>query len=251
MLKRTVFFVYGCAAYLVFVATFLYAIAFIGGFIVPTRLDGVPRMPLGSALAIDAALLTIFAVQHSVMARRWFKVRWMRFIHPSVERATYVLFSSVALTLLCWEWQPLGGVVWSIESLELRALVWAAFAAGWAIVLTATILINHFELFGLRQVWRPLIGRPSAPATFTTPGLYRLTRHPLYLGFLLAFWSAPTMTTAHLLFAIATTAYVLIAIQLEERDLVREYGETYRRYQRRVPMILPLLGPQRLHDIDA
>jgi protein-S-isoprenylcysteine O-methyltransferase Ste14 len=246
-----VFFVYGCAAYLVFLATFLYAIAFIGGFMVPTRLDDVPRLPVRNALVIDAGLLTLFAVQHSVMARRWFKVRWTQFVHPSIERATYVLFASLALMLLFWQWQPLGGIVWSIQSFELRALVWAAFAAGWAIALLATLLINHFDLFGLRQVWRPLIGRPSSPATFATPGLYRVTRHPLYFGFLLAFWSAPTMTAAHLLFAVATTAYILIAIQLEERDLVTEYGEAYRRYQRRVSMIFPLFRPQRLHDVDA
>jgi protein-S-isoprenylcysteine O-methyltransferase Ste14 len=240
MLKRTAFFVYGCAAYLVFLATFLYAIGFVGGFAVPTRLDDVPRLPLGAALAIDAGLLTTFALQHSIMARRWFKVRWTLFIDPSIERATYVLSASLALIVVFWRWQPLGGAVWSIASVQLRAVVWTMFAAGWAIALTATFLINHFELFGLRQVWLPLIGRPYSHATFTTPGPYRLVRHPLYFGFILAFWSAPTMTVAHLLFAAATTAYIVIAIQFEERDLVSEYGETYRRYQQRVSMILPL-----------
>ena len=240
MAKRLAFFVYGCIAYVVFLGTFLYAIAFVGGFAVPTRLDGVPQMPLMPALAIDAGLLAVFAVQHSVMARRWFKEWWTQIVPWTIERSTYVLAASLALILLFWQWRPLGGVVWAVENPAARLLLWTMFAGGWALVLVVTFLINHFDLFGLRQVWLPLVGKPYSKVTFTMPGPYRFVRHPLYLGFLFAFWMTPTMTLAHLVFAVATTAYILLAIQFEERDLIAEHGAAYESYRRRVPMIVPV-----------
>ena len=245
MLKRILFFVYGVACYLVFFATFLDAIGFIGNLAVPTALDGPPTGPLASALAINVGLLALFAVQHSVMARSWFKQRWTRVVPRPVERSTYVLFSSLALILLFWQWRPMGGEIWSVESAPARAALLALFAFGWALVLVSTFLIDHFDLFGLRQVWLHLVGRPYTPKPFATPGLYRLVRHPLYVGWFFAFWMTPTMTLAHLLFAVATTAYILIAIQFEERDLVREYGPLYEQYRQRVPMLVPSALPVR------
>jgi protein-S-isoprenylcysteine O-methyltransferase Ste14 len=239
MLKRTLFFTYGVAAYLAFVATFLYAIAFVGGFAVPRRLDGPLQTTLPAALAIDCLLLTIFAVQHSVMARRWFKERWAQIIPWTVERSTYVLCASLALLLLFWQWRPIGVQIWYVENATARLVLWTLFAAGWATVLIVTCLINHFDLFGVRQVWLPLIGRPYTKVTFRTPAVYRFVRHPLYFGFLLAFWMTPSMTLAHLVFALATTAYIILAIQFEERDLVHEHGAAYQEYRRQVPMLLP------------
>jgi protein-S-isoprenylcysteine O-methyltransferase Ste14 len=239
VLKRLMFFVYGVASYLIFLATFLYAIAFVGGFFVPTRLDGRAQTSLPAALAIDCALLTVFAVQHSVMARRWFKERWTQIVPWAIERSTYVLCASLALLLLFWQWRPIGIQIWSVESAAARVVLWTLFAAGWATVLTVTFLINHFDLFGLRQVWLPLIGRPYARVPFRTPLPYRFVRHPLYFGFLLAFWMTPTMTLAHLVFAVATTTYIVLAIQFEERDLVSEHGAAYEEYRHRVPMLLP------------
>ena len=242
MLKRVIFFAYGLAAYLVFLATFLYVIAFVGGFAVPRRLDGPLETSLPVALAIDCALLTIFAVQHSVMARRWFKERWTQIIPWTIERSTYVLCASLALLLLVWQWRPIGIQIWSVEDTAARVALWTLFAAGWSTVLIVTFLINHFDLFGLRQVWLPLIGRPYVRVSFRTPLPYRFVRHPLYFGFLLAFWMTPTMTLAHLVFAVATTAYIVVAIQFEERDLVHEHGAAYEEYRRRVPMLLPGRG---------
>jgi methanethiol S-methyltransferase len=238
-MKRLLVLAYGVAAYVVFLATFLYAIAFVGGFGVPRRLDGPLEGTLASALAIDAVLLAIFAVQHSVMARRWFKERWTRIVPPAIERSTYVLAASLALMLLFWQWRAIGVEIWSVESTAARGALWTLFAAGWLTVLAVTFLINHFDLFGLRQVWLAFTGRPYTRVSFRTPLPYRYVRHPLYFGFLLAFWMTPAMTLAHLVFAIATTAYIVLAIQFEERDLVHEHGESYRTYQRSVPMLLP------------
>lgn len=239
MFKRIAFFAYGSLSYLIFLGTFLYALAFVGNLGVPTALDGAPSGSIAVALAIDVALLTLFAVQHSVMARKGFKDWWTRIVPKPLERSTYVLLSSVALIVLFWQWRPLGGVVWSVEDPLGRFVLRALFAFGWGLVLVSTFLINHLDLFGLRQVWLYLIGRPYTTLHFGTPGPYRLVRHPLYVGWLFAFWSTPTMTLAHLLFSIATTAYILIAIQLEERDLVREHGESYEAYRRSVPMLIP------------
>jgi protein-S-isoprenylcysteine O-methyltransferase Ste14 len=239
MFKRIAFFTYGSLSYLIFLGSFLYAIGFIGNFGVPTTLDGTPTGPLGVAVLIDVGLLTLFAVQHSVMARKWFKDWWTRIVPKPLERSTYVLFSSLALILMFWLWQPLGGVIWSIEDPFGRIVLRVLFGFGWSLVLLSTFLINHFDLFGLRQVWLYLRDQPYTAMRFGTPGPYRLVRHPLYVGWLFAFWSTPTMTLAHLLFSAATTAYILIAIQLEERDLVREHGETYEAYRRSVPMLIP------------
>ena len=239
MLKRTAFLAYGVVCYAIFFGTFLYAIGFIGGFVVPTTLDGPRTTPLPTAIAIDVALLGLFAVQHSVMARRWFKERWTRIVAPELERSTYVLLSSLALILLFWQWRPLGGVVWSVTDPMGRAVLQGLFALGFGLVLVATFLINHFDLFGLRQVWLYFRGKPYTRLVFGTPGPYRFVRHPLYVGWFFAFWATPTMTFAHLLFAIATTAYILIAIQFEERDLVDEFGDSYESYRQQVPMLIP------------
>jgi protein-S-isoprenylcysteine O-methyltransferase Ste14 len=240
MITRALYFAYGCLAYLLFLGTFLYAIAFVGGFGVPRTLDGGASASFASALAVDLMLLGVFAVQHSVMARPWFKARWTQIVPWAIERSTYVLFASLALDLLFWQWQPLGGTVWTVTHPVVRAIVWSVFAYGWLQVLVMTFFINHFDLFGLRQVWLHLLGRHYTHVAFATPAPYRFVRHPLYLGFLLAFWAAPTMTAAHLVFAIATTAYIVLAIQFEEHDLAREHGPAYEEYRRAVPMLLPL-----------
>ena len=241
MLKRILFFVYGSLCYLIFLGTFLYAVGFIGNFGFTKTLDGALSGSLLSALAINAGLLGLFAVQHSVMARKWFKESWTRIVPQPIERATYVLFSSLALILLFWQWRPMGGQVWSVEDPVGRIALRGMFAFGWGLVLVSTFLINHFDLFGLRQVWLYLLGKPYSIVRLATPGPYRLVRHPLYLGWLFAFWMTPTMSLAHLLFATATTAYILLAIQFEERDLIREHGPAYEQYRRRVAMLVPLV----------
>lgn len=240
--KRIAFFTYGSVSYIIFFATFLYAIAFIGNIAVEQTIDGTPEVPFGQALLINVALLGLFAVQHSVMARPAFKRWWTTFVPEPIERSTYVLFSSAALLVLFHNWQPMGGIVWDVQAEGGRIALYGLFGLGWSIVLVATFLINHFDLFGLRQVWLYLIGRPYTKLVFMTPGFYRFVRHPLYLGFLIGFWATPTMTVAHLVFALTTTAYILIAIQLEEGDLVRALGNTYAEYRRQVPMLIPRVG---------
>ena len=240
MFKRVATFTYGLLCYLVFFGTFLYAIGFIGDVMVPKSIDSGRTAPLGEALLINAALLTLFAVQHSTMARPWFKKMWTRIVPTQVERSTYVLLSSLALILLFALWEPIGGVVWKVEQPALRAVLYGLFAMGFGLVLISTFLINHFDLFGLRQVYLYLLGKPYTQLRFGTPILYRHVRHPLYLGWLFAFWATPTMTIAHLVFAIATTAYIFLAIQFEERDLIDMFGEDYKRYKENVPMIVPV-----------
>jgi len=240
MLGRLAFLTYGLACYVAFLATFLCAIGFVGGFGMARALDGPASGPLLAAVGIDTALLGLFAVQHSVMARRWFKERWTRIVPVAIERSTFVLFASLALAVLMWQWRPLGGSVWRVDDPAGRATLWTLFGLGWALVLVCTLLIDHVELFGVRQVWNHFTGRPHVAPRFVTPGPYRLVRHPLYLGFLLAFWATPHMTFAHLLFAFATTAYILLAIQFEERDLLRVHGGLYAEYRQRVSMLLPL-----------
>src|SRR4029077_12844662 len=245
MFSRIATFVYGVACYVVFVGTFLYAVGFIGNFGVPKAMDSGLQSPLLVAFAINGALLAVFALQHSVMARQWFKKAWTRIVPTPVERSTYVLFSSVALILLFWKWQPMGGVIWNVENSGGRVALYGLYALGWLTGLVTTVLIDHFDLFGLRQVWFYLLGRPYVAPGFRTPGPYRMVRHPLYVGWLMVFWAAPVMTSAHLFFALATTGYILIAIQFEERDLVRFHSE-YEEYRRSVPMLLPIGGSKRL-----
>jgi protein-S-isoprenylcysteine O-methyltransferase Ste14 len=249
MVRRIGIFVYGVVSYAIFFATFLYAIGFVGNFGVPRTIDGPPERALLAAILTNLGLLGLFAVQHSVMARPAFKRWWTRTIPEPAERSTYVLFSSVALLLLFWQWQPIGGVVWNLENPTARTVAYGIYALGWATILFCTFLINHFDLFGLRQVWLALLDRPYTPLRFKTPTLYRVVRHPLYVGWLLAFWATPTMTATHLLFALATTGYILIAIQLEERDLVDAHPE-YEDYRRQVPMLVPRL-PRRETPVPA
>ncbi|MGZ8360574.1 MAG: methanethiol S-methyltransferase [Allosphingosinicella sp.] len=231
---------YGLVAYAIFLATFLYAIAFVGDFLVPRTVDLGPSAPPATALVVNVLLLGLFAVQHSLMARPVFKRWWTRFVPPPIERSTYVLFASSALILLYWQWRPIPATIWETSAPLAVGAIWAIFWIGWATVLLSTFLIDHFGLFGLRQVWTHLQQRALPSMSFQTPLLYGFVRHPLYLGFVLAFWATPHMTAGHLLFAAATTAYILIAIQLEERDLVATYGEEYRSYRQRVSMLIPL-----------
>jgi len=236
---------YGIVSYLLFLVAFLYAIGFVGDLVVPKSINSGTPEAWSVALTVDVVLLGLFAVQHSVMARPAFKRWWTKIIPQVAERSTYVLVSSLILILLYWQWRPLPEPVWQVEAAAGRYLLWGLFAVGWLIVLASTFLIDHFELFGLRQVVTYFRGRPHAPASFRTPGLYRFVRHPLMFGFVLAFWAAPDMTAGRLLFAFATTVYILIALQLEERDLVHYFGEQYEQYRRRVPMLLPFLGRPR------
>jgi methanethiol S-methyltransferase len=250
MFGRVAAFLYGVACYAAFLATFVYAIGFLGNFGVPQPMDSAPRLPLGMALAVDAALLALFALQHSIMARQWFKAAWTRMVPQVVERSTYVLASSLALILLFWKWQPIAGVVWNVGNGAGKPIMVGFYAAGWLTVLATTFLLNHFDLFGLRQVWLHLRGRDYTPLQFRTPGPYQYVRHPLYVGWLMVFWSAPVMTSAHLVFTVATTLYILLAIQFEERDLVRIHPE-YAGYRRRVPMLLPLGNQATEHPAPA
>jgi methanethiol S-methyltransferase len=244
MIKRLSIFIYGVLSYAVFFATFLYAIGFVGNLWVPKSMDSAPAVPFTTALLIDLALLGVFAIQHSVMARPAFKRWWTRIVPETAERSTYTLLSSLALILLFAYWQPLGGEVWNVTAPLGKAMLYGAFAFGWGLVLMSTFLINHFDLFGLRQVWLQLLNKPYRPLQFGTPVLYRYVRHPLYVGWFFAFWATPTMSVTHLVFAIATTAYILIAIQLEERDLIDAHPE-YAEYRRNVPMLVPFTKRRR------
>jgi protein-S-isoprenylcysteine O-methyltransferase Ste14 len=230
---------YGGIAYLIFLGSFLYAIGFVSRFVVPKTIDTGPVSSWPTALAIDLVLMSIFAVQHSVMARQGFKKLFARFAAPAIERSTFVLLASLSLILLFWQWQPMPTVIWNIEGPVFAGAATAGGMIGWLIVLYSTFLISHFELFGLTQVVTHFAGRVVAPVKFKTPGLYRLIRHPIYLGFIIAFWSTPLMTVGHLLFAAVTTTYIFVGIWLEERDLVAFFGEEYRKYRERVAMLLP------------
>jgi protein-S-isoprenylcysteine O-methyltransferase Ste14 len=243
-MKRLAIFLFGLASYAVFLATFLYAIGFIGNVWVPKAIDSPPQTPFLIALTTNLALLALFAIQHSVMARPAFKRWWTRIVPVAAERSAYVLLSSLALIVLFAFWQPIGGVVWDIASPVARTVTYGAFVLGWTLMLYATLLINHFDLFGLRQVTLHLLDRPYSAVPFGSPALYRYVRHPLYVGWLFIFWSAPTMTIAHLVFAAATTVYILIAIQFEEQDLLETHPE-YAAYRKRVPMLIPFLKRRR------
>lgn len=232
--------VYGIAAYLLFLAVFLYAIGFVGNWLVPKSIDTGTEGDLVWSLLVNGALLGVFAVQHSVMARPGFKRWWTQIVPEPIERSTYVLLSSLALALLFWEWRPLQSVIWDVKNSTGSIALWGLFGLGWLIVLTSTFLVNHFDLFGLRQVYLNLRSEKYSHLSFKTIGLYRLVRHPIMLGFIIAFWATPRMTLGHLVFAVATTIYILIALQLEERDLVMYHGDAYKQYKERVPMLLPL-----------
>ncbi len=250
MTNKIAIFIYGIFSYAVFLATFLYAIGFIGNFGVPTSIDGEPVLPFWKALLVDLGLLMVFALQHSVMARPKFK-RWLTGIIPtSTERSTYVLCSSLALILLFIFWQPLGGTIWQMDGQYARGGIYFVYAVGWLTVLLTTFLINHFDLFGLRQVWFALRGKPYRSLRFVTPAVYQVVRHPLYVGWLLVFWAAPTMTTTHLLFAVVTTLYILAGIQFEEEDLINAHPE-YRNYRKTVPMLIPNLPSKKRRQNKA
>ena len=237
---RWIILLYGVTAYLEFLASFLYAVGFVGGLLVPKTIDSGSASPTSTALLVNLGLLSLFAVQHSVMARPAFKRWWTQIIPPAMERSTYVLASSLILFLLYWLWEPLPSVVWHITSAWAVAGLWAVFGIGWLMVLVSTFLINHFDLFGLRQVFLNFTKQPYTTVPFRTPWLYRVVRHPIMLGFLIAFWATPMMTQGHLLFAAVVTAYVLVALRLEERDLLAYHGEAYSSYKRQVRMLVPL-----------
>lgn len=237
---------YGIASYLTFVVAFFYAIAFVGDFVVPRTVDSGIAAPTAEAVLVNVLLLSVFAIQHSVMARPAFKRVWTRIVPQVIERSTYVLLSSLALFLLYWQWRTMPEIVWNVESTAGQVILWALFWAGWATVFSSTFMINHFDLFGLRQVWLNWRGRPYRELGFRTVMLYRVVRHPIMAGFIVAFWAIPTMTAGHLLFAAVSTAYILVAIQLEEHDLVAGLGDQYRDYRHRVAMLAP--GLHRGHD---
>lgn len=233
--------VYGGLAYIVFFVTFLYAVGFVGNIVVPKSIDSGAVAPLAESLIVNVILLGLFAVQHSVMARPAFKRIWTRLVAPPVERSTFVLFASLILALMFWQWRPMPDTVWAVTDPLWSTVLWALFAAGWAIVLIATFLINHFELFGLSQTWARFSGKEPRKPEFTTPLFYKHVRHPIYLGFIIAFWATPVMSVGHLLFAIATTGYILVGIYFEERDLVAHFGDRYRKYRQDVGMLAPKL----------
>ncbi|OBF29559.1 hypothetical protein A5724_24975 [Mycobacterium sp. ACS1612] len=243
---------YGAVCYVVFLAAFLYAIGFVGNFVVPRSIDHGVEASIAEAVVVNVLLLGLFAAQHSVMARPAFKRRWIRLVPRTIERSTYVLLSSLALFLLFWQWRTMPAIVWDVTWTPGQIVLWVLFAAGWLTVLLSTFMISHFDLFGLRQVYLAWRGAPYTDLEFRTSLLYRVVRHPLMLGFITAFWATPTMTTGHLLFAVATTAYILIAIQLEEHDLNAALGDRYRSYHARVPMLIPGLHRHRsLPDVTA
>ena len=240
MVPRIATFLYGLVCYLIFLATFLYAIGFVGNLVVPKSIDSGPAVPLVEALLINTLLLSLFAIQHSVMARQWFKRAWTKIIPPPMERSTYVLLASLVLSLLFWQWRPMRDVIWDVQNPTGRIVLQGLFWMGWGGVLFSTYLIDHFSLFGLRQVYLYLKSLPDEPTSFKTPALYKVVRHPLYLGFVIAFWSTPRMTLGHLFFAAVCTAYIVVAIQFEERDLIEFYGDSYRKYRTQVSMLLPV-----------
>jgi methanethiol S-methyltransferase len=249
-MKKWTIFLYGGLSYVIFLATLLYTIGFVGNLWVGKSIDSAPVVTVGHALLLNLALLAVFAVQHSLMARPFFKGWLLRLLPQSAERSTYVLASCLALILLVWGWQPMGGIVWDLAATAAAKLAYAVFAAGWVLVLISTFQIDHFDLFGLRQVWLQLRGRRYTPPRFSTPWLYRHVRHPLYLGFFLALWATPTMSAAHLVFALMCTGYIMVGTWLEERDLRNAHPE-YDEYARTVPRYLPKFGARAVPEQRA
>src|SRR3979490_756835 len=243
--------IYGIGAYATFLVTILYAIGFVGNWVVPKSIDSGAAGPLIESILINTMLLGLFAVQHSVMARQGFKRWWTRFVPPSTERSTFVLFSSLALLLLYWQWRPIPEPIWTVENPVIATALEAISFFGWGLLFVSTFMLSHFELFGLSQVFARLFRKELPAAKFHAPLLYRVVRHPIYLSFLLAFWATPLMTVGHLLFAVATTGYMLIAIQLEERDLIDAFGDQYRNYRQRVAMLIPWPGSKLVDPAEA
>jgi methanethiol S-methyltransferase len=238
-MARILAFLYGSAAYAIFLGTFLYAIGFVSGLPLTKTIDTGPAGPAVEAMMVNLLLLSLFALQHSIMARRGFKQWWTRFVPPVIERSTYVLLATSALILLLWQWRPIPTVIWQVDAPVLATAMTVLSLLGWSTVLASTCMISHFELFGLRQVIENLFGRRLPAPQFRTPALYTVVRHPIYMGFIIAFWATPVMTVGHLTFALVTTAYILVGITLEERDLLAQFGEEYRRYRERVGMLIP------------
>ena len=250
-MKRFLIAGYGVVCYVIGFATLLYMIGFVGNLVVPRSIDSPGSGDLTTAIAVNLGLILLFGLQHSIMARPGFKQWWTRIVPEPAERSTYVLCSSLALAVLFWQWRPMGGLVWDLESTVARTVCYALFAAGWLTVLGSTFVINHFDLFGLRQIWLQWRGKPYSHLPFRTPGPYKHVRHPLYVGWILAAWSTPTMSIAHLIFAVGMTAYILIAIAYEERDLVAHFGESYRQYKQRVPMLIPsIFRSKRVPEVE-
>ncbi len=245
-MSRTLIFAYGLLSYVIFLGVFVYAIAFLGNFYLPNSIDADPTAPFWQALAINLGLLGVFAVQHSVMARPVFKRAWTRIVPEAAERSTYVLFSNLAMIALFAFWEPMGGSIWTVTAEPWRTLIIGLYFVGWGVLFYATWLINHFDLFGLRQIWYHFRKQTPPPMKFRVPGMHKYVRHPIYVGWLIIFWATPTMTVAHFVFAVMTTAYILIAIQFEEKDLVDEFGDDYRTYQKEVGMLVPKLGDPKL-----
>lgn len=250
-MRRVAVFIYGLISYLIFFVSFLYAIGFVGNIAVPKSIDSGAAGALWPSLLVNLGLLGLFGLQHSGMARPGFKRWWTKIIPEPIERSTYVLFASSALILLMWLWQPMPAVVWSVEVEAGRTALWVLYGLGWGLVLVATFMISHAHLFGVKQVHRHWRGEEPAEPGFQTPGLYRYLRHPIMLGFLIAFWATPRMTVGHLVFALATTGYILVALRLEERDLVEAFGEKYRAYRERVPMFIPRLQKEQPAEKQA
>lgn len=241
---RLLVLVYGILAYVVFLLTFLYTIGFVGDAVVPKTIDSGSERGLLPSIVINVVLLGLFAVQHTIMARPAFKDRWVKAIPPATERSTFVLVASLLLGLMMWQWRALPEVVWNVQGAAAQVL-WVVSCMGWGIVLLSTVLIDHFDLFGLRQVVLAYQGKPYASPAFVERLLYKFVRHSLMLGFLIAFWATPQMTVGHLVFSITTTLYILFGIQIEERDLLAAHGENYANYRKRVPMVIPFLGKSR------
>jgi len=238
-MKKLFIIIYGITAYLISVGTLLYLLGFVSSLIVPKHIDSEPQWPLGFALLIDAGLIFLFALQHSIMARPNFKRWWTKFVPEPIERSTYILFSSICLLLLFWQWQPIGGIIWQVESETTQLVLQSICIVGFGIALASTFLINHFDLFGLQQVWFYVKGKKYEQSSFKTPFFYKYVRHPLYFGLLITFWATPTMTVTHLIFALLTTGYILAGIQFEQNDLVKYFGAKYEEYKRSVPMLIP------------
>lgn len=239
-MKKLIAFLYGIVAYVIFLGAFLYAIAFVGDFGVAKTINTGVEVPFTQALIINLVLLSIFALQHSIMARPGFKKWWTKFVPPAIERSTYVLLSSLALILIYWQWRPMTDIFWQVQQETAVTLLYGVFVLGWLIVLLSTFMINHFDLFGLKQVYEYLKSRAPQPIPFKTSFLYSIVRHPIMLGFIIAFWATPVMTVGHLVFSMTTTLYILVAVKfLEERDLRKIHGETYTSYQKEVPMLIP------------